>query len=276
MNLVQEKIKELYDGYKERFEEVKAEINSAGMQADGLFEPYVGSKYDLNSSEERLMIVGKAPHNRQDNEKSDREEPKENDYYKDDGVFDCQRFIEEGVIPRSYNKGRGSAFWRHAIEFSLRFNKLVDCKGDDREALEKALRDTSENGMRKKALERIVWSNVMKISIKDGNPPSGKAHRIQRKVCIELLQKEIEYCKPTRLVFVSGNNYLHDVFQVLGFCKLVVPPDMKEEKTKSDAYELNLQPQPLVENCTVYLTRHPERWKLEDKNPIMEVITRSP
>ena len=150
---------------------------------------------------------------------------------------DAEEFVMEKVVTGDYN----SAFWRFIIKLSTELNNTDDHKD---------------------ALQRIVWSNIMKIGVNDSNP-HGRAHELQHDACIELLRLEIEYYQPTRLVFVTGYDYLHDILQVLGFSEQIVCID--DEKMKPEAYKLKLQSKSLVKNCSVFLTRHPQGWTLEDR-----------
>ena len=151
--------------------------------------------------------------------------------------IDAEGFVMEEVVTGEYN----SAFWRFIIKLSTELNNT---------------------DYHKDALQRIVWSNIMKIGIYGGNP-YGDAYTYQRELCIELLKKEIEYLKPARLVFVTGDDYLYDVLQVIGIGKQIVCID--DEKMKPEAYKLKLQPKSLIKNCSVFLTRHPQGWTLEDR-----------
>ena len=55
--------------------------------------------------------------------------------------------------------------------------------------------------------ENIVWSNLYKIAPHESGNPSGKLMKYQKDVCLELLKREVEYFKPTHILFITGKDW---------------------------------------------------------------------
>lgn len=64
--------------------------------------------------------------------------------------------------------------------------------------------------------ENIVWSNLYKIAPEKGKNPDEDDQLIQREACIELLNEEIQYFKPTHILVVSGYDWF-ECFNCSGF-----------------------------------------------------------
>ncbi len=67
--------------------------------------------------------------------------------------------------------------------------------------------------------QKIVWSNLYKISPKDGGNPNEKQIRAQEDICAEILKLEIEYYQPQYILFITDNWYLDLFTTICGECK---------------------------------------------------------
>lgn len=77
-------------------------------------------------------------------------------------------------------------------------------------------------------LENLVWTNICKIGVSEGNP-SGQCLRLQKELAVETLKCEIEHYRPGLIVFVTGD-YASDVIDQ------VVDPHSWKKDFEGDGY----------------------------------------
>lgn len=63
--------------------------------------------------------------------------------------------------------------------------------------------------------ENIVWSNLYKIAPHESGNPGGRLQSCERKACIQLLQAEIDYFKPTHIYFATAREYWFNEFATI-------------------------------------------------------------
>lgn len=66
---------------------------------------------------------------------------------------------------------------------------------------------------REDAWSAFVWSNLFKVSPAISGNPSGKVQHKQRKICIDILKKEIELLKPTHIIFFTDEDWLKNTWR---------------------------------------------------------------
>lgn len=100
--------------------------------------------------------------------------------------------VNENVIPYIDEQGNEkryyysrSAFWRLIKKLSITYNGEEDWN------------------------EKIVWSNLYKVSPRKGGNPSWRLIKGKIPTYIEIVKKEIETCNPTHIVFVTDLNFLN-------------------------------------------------------------------
>ena len=154
---------------------------------------------------------------------------------------DSRDFVLKEVSSGNYH----SHFWHFVKKLSYDLNKI----------------DSEQADATKKAMERVVWSNLMRIGVSGGNP-YGENYEAQKDACVKLLRLEINCLKPTHLVFTTGNDYWKAVLEVTGSkspCKLA--PDIWP-----------LEDHSLDFDCRVFWTRHPQGWEAERKQFAFDTI----
>lgn len=62
--------------------------------------------------------------------------------------------------------------------------------------------------------ENIVWSNLYKVSPADEGNPTDELQSVQRSACADLLLKEIEYFKPTHILFYTDSEWFKCFFEL--------------------------------------------------------------
>ena len=176
------------------------------------------------SSSERLMIVGKATAGWDEED-------------------DAEEFVMQCVVRGAYT----SSFWRFIHDLLFEIHDL----------------DTSNRSSRERVFKQVVWSNIMKIGV-DGGNPYGNALKDQREVCTKLLKLEIEHLKPTKLVFVTGNEYWKDVEQAIEYKE-------GQKKIGPGIWKLKHRLQ-LEKSSMLFCTRHPQGWKKDDMEEAIRKI----
>ena len=64
---------------------------------------------------------------------------------------------------------------------------------------------------------KLVWSNLYKVSPEEGGNPSNFVCDLQLSGCLELLQLELEYHEPSRVLFATGMGWAKPFLSALGF-----------------------------------------------------------
>lgn len=156
---------------------------------------YKGSKYD--SSNSKLMVIGRAM-NGWENDFSRFNSPDELLSFRDKDDFKFSHVInKEGFV----SSGRKRPY-RY---ITSKFWKLIKFLLEEYEDANDNWYDSSKNNQWN---EKIVWSNLYKISPRfEGNPP-WKIMIQNIEEYIEILRMEIEEYNPDRILFVTDNNYL--------------------------------------------------------------------
>ena len=211
---MKKEIDELYNDLREIQKDIKKNINE---KIAGVFETYKGPDY-RKENPCRCMIIGK-------------------DAYEWNEGDTAEEFVDNRLIPDKPKNGLErytSPFWTFIRQLSQGLN------GEN-------INDDNEES-RRKAFYRVVWSNLTKISVNSESPPKDVLKK-QRKICIELIRKEIKYYEPTHLVFCVGTDYWDMVKEVLNI-------ENVEEEHYQDICELKAPEYAPV----VFWTRHPERW----------------
>ena len=215
----------MYDQLKEL--KIKNE-KGAFDNADGVFRTYEGEKYRRSS--ERLMIVGKATAG-----------------WDDENENEAKEFVMQCVVRGAYT----SSFWRFIHDLLCKVHPEIISKAP------------SNRKGREEVFKRVVWSNIMKIGINGGNP-YGNALKDQREVCTKLLRLEIEHLKPTKLVFVTGNEYWEDVEQAIEYKE-------GQKKIGPGIWKLKHRLQ-LEKSSMLFCTRHPQGWAKDDMREAIRKI----
>lgn len=97
----------------------------------------------------------------------------------------------EGSDPSEQSFNRSTAgFW----SFARSISRCADDKCDD--------------------LSNLVWSNLCKIGVSNGNPANDLAEQ-QRELAVETLRREIKFLKPSLVVCVAEGYQDHFLYQVL-------------------------------------------------------------
>lgn len=116
--------------------------------------------------------------------------------------------------------------------------------------------------------ESLAWSNLAKIDARGSAPPKGDLWRSTRDVCLQALAEEMEHLQPGRAVFAtSGYN-----------------PSAIESVLRRLGYE-GPQPYAGLDRTTVFtdpsnrlavITRHPQGWSCENRDPVARFIREWP
>lgn len=189
------------------------------FKSDGAFVPRVGRLYGENDAP-RIMFIGKGTAGWGGSSLS-----------LDDDWQATQRFYD-----KLYNKEYRSQFW----DFIRNLTKgLFDRVGLD-----------CEDDMRW-ALDRVVWSNLMKIGAK-GSQPYGELADKQRPLMEKILHHELNTLRPN-VIIICTNDYEEEFvesFFGLQDSKILA------EVGGSEIYSIVSQ----EIGAKIYWTRHPERW----------------
>jgi hypothetical protein len=173
---------ELIYAYKNLVDKIYLDKNSYKEEELTLFTSGIGKEYDKT-----LMIIGRAVNgwriylNKIDDQyKTSSLESVKKRFGTDDlqWVIDCWGNNEE-----SYNT-RKSAFWRLSKRLS---DELIE-----------------NNDL---VINKIVWSNLYKISKDSGGNPSGPLKKVQFEECKKILKLEIELFKPKIAIFLTSYNW---------------------------------------------------------------------
>jgi len=106
------------------------------------------------------------------------------------------RWVIDREGDHDYNT-RKSAFWRVIRQVTL------------------ALEPTAEEQGRWSSF--LIWSNLYKVSPFDGGNPGSALKTLQFPFCLQLIEKEISYWAPNRLLFLTGLDWAHPFLQSDGF-----------------------------------------------------------
>ena len=182
-----ENLNELLDLYKKLIEQIYDNKKFYTEKELCIWPSCVGKEYN-----NELMIVGRAGNGGEiciDKTESE---------YSDNLLNEINDNLNRGlqwVIDRWGNKNFGyntkkSAFWRLSKKLSY---KLVDNSDF--------------------VFNKIVYSNLYKVSNYSGGNPSSGLIKIQIDICREILMKEIEIYKPKIIVFLTGWSWAKDFLE---------------------------------------------------------------
>ena len=225
-------IDQLKDLYKKLVINVPKNLN----QRLCVFFPQIGKNYfDLD---DKLLFIGKSV----------------NGWVTDDldveKLFDCKNpdrivgrddeivWVEKSKNPKYYNSNN-SAFWRLVKSIAKKYLEKEDWYNN------------------------IVWSNMYKISPWDGGNPNAKLRKMQSKICVDILNKEIEIFNPKFIIFLTS-------YWETFYLKSIGYNNSENKFIKWDKYETRYQ----LFNGRIYiLSQHPQGKKeLPHKNAIINIM----
>lgn len=202
--------------------------------AEHPFIPYVGLHYGATGTP-KIMFVGQAT----------RGLDAEGDS-KSQLAAAARWFVRDFVVAERFD--RRSAFWRFVVAVTLR---LLNRNHDPSYPSDQ---DVAW------ALDRIVWTNLLKIAVNGANPVGGAA-QAQRDLCADILRHEMQVLAPDCVVILT-NEYEGDlVWRVFG----------KDWKTLGDPM-LNSQKNPGGYLPAFYYTIHPQGKSREIISRLTEAI----
>tara|TARA_R110002126_G_scaffold12418_10_gene54141 strand:- start:40 stop:723 length:684 start_codon:yes stop_codon:yes gene_type:complete len=205
--------------------------------ADGIFVPYIGKHY-AESEAPRLMFIGKATEGWEITEPMTLESQIEH----------SKAFCEGEDAAAPYCN---SAFWHFLIDVTLRMHGAQD------------VRPVVDSGW---AVQRAIWSNLMKIGV-GGTKPRGKDAKIQREISARILQDELDRFEPSVIMLTVGGYFEWNLIcAVFGKedCWSTLP------NTESKTWYRKLPDR----NTWVFWTRHPQGWALVERNRTLDGICR--
>ncbi|MCT4559933.1 MAG: hypothetical protein N4A41_01020 [Crocinitomicaceae bacterium] len=178
-------LEKLLNTYEDLIDQVYTNRDQYSENITSVFAPAVGKDYN-----EDLMIVGRAVNGwhfyldkeRPENKQELLEEIGES--LKNENLDWVSR--DWGDNEANYNPKK-SAFWRVSKEIA---RYLIESDGD--------------------ILDRIVWTNLYKVSKADAGNPSTRLKSVQKKNCIDILKQEMNILKPKVVVFLTGMDWAHD------------------------------------------------------------------
>lgn len=116
--------------------------------------------------------------------------------------------------------------------------------------------------------KKIVWSNLYKLSPCDEGNPGHKEMKIQEKVCIDLLEAEIRYFRPTHILFVTG----WDWFEPFKKCFTQVKDIGRNVNKENDIYVEGTAKYDKDDlNCNVVVACRPE---FRQKEPYVQQVSK--
>ena len=156
---------------------------------------FEGSEY--KNSKSKLMVVGRAM----------------NGWERDYSVFSSANEIVDVVLSQNFNfddvickKGFMSEGRKRPYRYiTSKFWKLIKFILEEYNEANNNWYDSSKNDNWN---QKIVWSNLYKISPWGGNNPEWDLMTLNIQDYIDILKQEIEIFKPERILFVTDNIYL--------------------------------------------------------------------
>jgi len=221
--------------FREHYEELLGLIPKNLSKKLCVFFPQVGKNY--YNMEEKILFIGKSVNSWITNKlnmdilfDSKNEERIVN---RDDEIYWVERNDN-----KHYNSNN-SAFWRLIRNITKKYILKNDWYNN------------------------ISWTNLFKISPWAGGNPSGYLQKLQSKICINILNKEIEYLNPKIIVFLTS---YWETFYLKS-----IGLDLNKNKTvKWDKYETYYQ----IFNNRIYILSHHPQGKKEELhvNAILKAI----
>lgn len=191
------------DAYKKLYDMFSKKESLSNLS---YFVAVKGERYDNNKT--KLMLIGRAPNGwekfdsiKDGNafaERVEQEFQSTGRCTKDPQAGKNHGWIENrnGVLYSGNYCVSSSPFWRYSKEI---WEKLQPS-------------DSSSDGP--VWMENIVWSNLYKISPAAGGNPDNNLMDLQRRACIEILEKEIAACEPTHILIMSGYDWFKPFISV--------------------------------------------------------------
>jgi len=143
-----------------------------------VFFPQIGKNYHEIKDSQKILFIGKSVNSWITNglniEKLFESNNEERIVNRDDEIY----WVERNDNP-DYNSNN-SAFWRLIKSVTKRYFKVDDW------------------------YKNIAWTNLYKVSSWKGGNPSAYLRKIQTKMCINILNKEIEYFNPKYIIFLTS------------------------------------------------------------------------
>ena len=191
--MMNSKLRELYkkllqESYNKETPVYKMLGETGGLTA---YKAFKGNEFDDPANKVRLMVVGRAMNGWEERFENCDTIGKCIDVI-DNNQFDFTKdVIEAKTDGYSY---RRSAFWRAIHQVLKVFGEATD--------------DWYKSGWEQK----IVWSNICKVSPWKSGNPDDKLFVSQKGICRDILKAEIEEFKPSHILFMTGWEYWGESF----------------------------------------------------------------
>lgn len=217
---------------KSDYQELESLI-SHEVQAACPFVPFSGSEA-ISSICPRILYIGKATFGWDGSSFEDAQDV-------------ASRFVMGEVARGQYR----SAFWDFIIDVVPRVHRACGLAAEDAAEW---------------ALDRIRWTNLMKVGSAEGNPYGGLYGK-QRLICHRILRDELQEFRPTCVVMVTGGDYEADVYEVFG-------REWDEHTLRLPGNNLWVKDLPdEFSKGRVYWTRHPQGWRRDHREAAKELIS---
>ncbi|MDO9014232.1 MAG: hypothetical protein Q7U84_05575 [Polynucleobacter sp.] len=185
-------------------EKVMLPIGSAATQLPQIkmvgFSAMHGSHYDG-----RLMVIGRAVNSFW------RVRFPEEFSSPDSAMNFAQNVVDDSNINTSCPMGWLNQAWAGEVKYKAKMSTFWRAIN----AVMQGLALTTDND--EDWASKLVWSNLYKVSPQSGGNPSNFVCDLQLPGCLELLQLELEYHKPSRVVFATGMVWAKPFLTALGF-----------------------------------------------------------
>jgi hypothetical protein len=171
---------ELFELYSKLVDKIYSDKDFYSEQELSTFTPGIGENYQNG-----LMVVGRAVNgwgNKID---------KTNIQYRDTVLIGIRKCLAEDNLQWVIDQWGGN----HEVEYN-----------PNKSAFWRLIRKLSEELIEQndEVINKIVWSNLYKISKAEQGNPSGGLMDIQFEICRDILKFEIELFKPKIIVFLTG------------------------------------------------------------------------
>lgn len=185
-------------------ENVSLQIGKAAEQLPNIqmvgFSAMRGSQYDGH-----LMVVGRAVN-------SFWRERFPSEFSTEEGAISfAQEVINDSNDPVNCPMGWLNESWAGEVKYKARRSTYWRAIHSVIESLG-LITPNDENWASK-----LVWTNLYKLSPQSGGNPSNHVCDLQLSGCIELLQSEIEYHRPAKVLFLTGMGWAEPFLKSLGF-----------------------------------------------------------
>ena len=179
---------------KELYKELFVIYNSfSDEQHQSVFSSMVGKRYMGNDV--RMMLVGRAVNGW----------PEEYDFSSAEEFSNCAMgYMNDSSRWEWVENNNGRLTAKGNSEYSLERSRFWNYSRDIFKQLTNEPEDDSRIWM-----DNILWSNLYRLSPENGNP-GGRSQKKQKEVCLKILNAEVEYFKPTHILFVTGYDWMFE------------------------------------------------------------------